>query len=146
MPIMIRERNPNGTLGDFRPVFANVVTKERKIEELDRACEAAILTGFRSETTCHFYRFNRDDQINFTQQMILMMANPDHTEVLWKTEDAGPVLHSKEQFLSVVAEAEAHKRGCMQRFWELKSIVLAAETDEEWIGVSWEGSDGTTAV
>lgn len=135
--------------GGFRHVVPSVdfsTLQQKKIEELDQACESAIMTGFQSKTTGYFYRFNRDDQLNFTQQMLLMIANPSNTEVVWKTEDAGPILHSKDEFLSVVSEAETHKRGCMQRYWELKSQAQSATTEEELNLITWEVTDETAAV
>ena len=120
--------------------------KKEKVEQLNMLCEQSILAGFHSETTGHFYAFGERDQLNFTQQMILMMNRPDIQEVLWKAEDAGPIQHSREEFLAVVAEAEAHKRSKMQRYWELKAQVQAAKTNEEIDAITWEVTDETAAV
>jgi hypothetical protein len=120
--------------------------QKEKIEQLNTLCEQLILAGFRSKTTGHFYAFGERDQLNFTQQMILMVSRSDIQDVVWKTEDAGPVLHSRDEFLAVVAEAEVHKRSKMQRYWELKAQVQAAKTNEEIEAITWEVADGTTTV
>lgn len=113
------------------------VIKEQKIAELNELCEQTILAGFTSQTTGHFYRFNEYDQMNFTQQMLLLLADPGITEVAWKTEDAGVITHTRENFLAVTREAEVHKRGLMERYWALKAQVLAATTKEEVDAVNW---------
>ncbi|UFJ40091.1 hypothetical protein LOK74_18945 [Brevibacillus humidisoli] len=111
--------------------------KEAKIAQLDGMAERDILSGFTSQTTGHFYRFNQLDQMNFTQQMLLLVADQSIAEVSWKTEDAGVVVHTREQFLAVTNEAEQHKRSLMERYWTLKAQAQDATTKEEVDTINW---------
>ncbi|MCS1350328.1 hypothetical protein [Mechercharimyces sp. CAU 1602] len=115
--------------------------KVRKISSLNNRCESAILSGFTSETTEHTYQFNTTDQINMTQQYTLLLGNPDISTVDWKTEDSGVVAHSRDEFISIVNEAEEHKRGKIEKYWRLKSKVQASTTREEVRSISWDGGE-----
>lgn len=111
--------------------------KQAKITQLDDLCEKEILAGFTSQTTGHFFRFSQYDQMNFTQQMLIMLADTNVSEVTWKTENAGVVTITRNDFLEVVREAEQHKRGLLERFWTLKAQVQAATTFEQIDAVDW---------
>ncbi|MFD2170303.1 hypothetical protein [Tumebacillus lipolyticus] len=127
-----RELNPTATSLDQ--------LKKAKIDQLNEACEAAILQGFTSATTGHFYAFGSNDQSNFTQQMLLLIADPSLTEVTWKTEDAGVIGHTREQFLAVCREAEQHKRAQIGWYWLLKEEVEAASTWQQVDATVWRTS------
>ncbi len=111
--------------------------KQAKIDQLNEGCEATILRGFTSVTTGHFYAFGSNDQSNFTQQMLLLIADPSLTEVTWKTEDAGVIEHTREQFLAVCREAEQHKRAQIGWYWRLKEQVESATTWQQVDAIAW---------
>lgn len=113
--------------------------KKDKIDELNEACEATILAGFYCEANGHYYGFSAYDQMNFTQQYLLLVSNPELTgPIRWKTEDAGVIAHSREEFIAVCETAERHKRGNIEKYWELKEQIENARTFEEVNAVHWE--------
>lgn len=110
--------------------------KQQKINDLNNQCEAAILGGFTAANT-HRYGFSQYDQLNFTQQLALMNTDPAIASIDWKTEDAGVLTHTREEFVALVREAEAHKRGKIVQYWTLKAQVQAAATEAEVDAVTW---------
>lgn len=107
-----------------------------KINELDLECEESIQKGFYSEATGekHFYRFNKEeDQLNFAQQGGLINLAPENFQTIyWKTEDAGVIAHTIDQFKVVILDAVAHKSKYIGLYWQLKAKVLEI-TDVEKI-------------
>jgi len=124
--------------GQFILTEAHLNTiKQRKKVELDAECNRAILAGFTSATTGHFYKFDQEAQDNFSQQSTLLLLKPDISEVYWKTEDAGIVLHTRDQFINVVFEAGQHKQQKIAKYWTLKAQVQAATTRAEVDAINW---------
>jgi hypothetical protein len=111
--------------------------KAYHIEQLDNECEKAILAGFTSATTGHHYRTNRDDQINFIGRKDEVQNDPNITEVTWKTENLGPITHTRDEFLAVYMEGIKHKDAMIGKFWQLKAQVNAATTETEVYAVVW---------
>ncbi|KZE55707.1 hypothetical protein AV540_26220 [Brevibacillus parabrevis] len=101
--------------------------KQDKIDFLNRECFEAIYAGFTSDSTGHQFRFNEEDQANFNQQSTLFLLKPDLAETQWKTEDAGIVSLTREQFIEVVLEAGQHKHQQIARYWGLKAQVESAK-------------------
>lgn len=108
-----------------------------KIDQLNETCEKAILAGFTSDATKHSYTFSQYDQLNFTQQMLLIISDATITSVEWKTADAGTVTLTREEFLEVCKEAEAHKRSKLVAYWNCKSQVLATTTKDQVDAIAW---------
>lgn len=111
--------------------------KTAKIDFLNGECSRAIYAGFNSTATGHTFRFNEEDQANFNQQSTLLLLKPDIAEVQWKTEDAGIVTLTREQFIEVVFEAGQHKQQQITKYWQLKSQIEAATTKEEVDSINW---------
>ena len=111
--------------------------KQAKLDQLKECCELAILAGFRSEQNGHLYSFGQYDQLNFTQQMLVTLGDPSIDGMSWKTEDAGLVQHSRNQFLALCKEAEQHKRSKMSKDWMLKEQVHAAQSAEQLDKIVW---------
>lgn len=109
--------------------------KQVKIDELNKKCEEAIAAGFWSQATGHFYKFDLYDQINFLEAKASL--TPEDQYITWKTEDAGQVVHTVEQFFQVCEEAKQHKWNCITKFWTLKEQVLNATTHEEIDAIQW---------
>lgn len=110
--------------------------KEKKIEELKQACTNAIYEGFTA-INGHTYGFNQHDQMNFTQQMMLI-SQGSTSDILWKTKDAGVVTHTVEEFMQVVEDVKNHKSTQQQKYWDLEQQVLTATTKEEVLNIKWE--------
>lgn len=112
--------------------------KQDKIDSLNEECEKTILSGFYCEATGHFYEFSVYDQLNFTQQLLWLVVNPEDSKIIrWKTEDAGTIEHTREEFIAVCNAAEAHKRGNIEQYWTIKERVGQATTFEEVNAIHW---------
>ena len=115
--------------------------KNNLINGMNKICEQKIEAGFYSDATgtSHLYRFNKaEDQLNFNQQISMMILVPTISEVYWKTEDAGVVLHTRDQFFGVIGHAAIAKQGKINRYWALKDYILKSTTLEELREVSWD--------
>lgn len=127
-------------LEDDEPVDAETLLayqKKMKIEELNEACKNEILAGFYCTATDHYYGFDEYDQMNFIQQHVHFVCNPDEESVNWKTEDAGIINHTRDDFLEVCDAALAHKCGNIAQYWALKTKVEAASSCEEVEAIQW---------
>jgi hypothetical protein len=116
------------------PIF-----QQEKIDELNNKCNETILSGFSSNClgTDHTYQFDYDAQANLTGQLALMNADSTISSVLWKTTDAGVLSHSKEQFLQLVHDAFNFKNSQIGKYWNLKSQVLSATTEDVVKSIVW---------
>ncbi|MFJ8247286.1 hypothetical protein [Peribacillus asahii] len=93
------------------------------LEDFSAECEKRILKGFYSLTKDAFYGFSTMDQMNFTQQLLLVSLDPSIESVEWKTEDKGILLHTKDEFINVCKEGEKHKRETIGKYWEIKDYL-----------------------
>lgn len=110
--------------------------KSIKIAFFKKTCEEQIELGFTSSNG-HFYRTNRDDQVNMIGQKDSLVDDPSITYVDWKTEDVGYIRHTKEQWMQVYNEAFAHKKEQLFKYEALKQRVLAAKNQDEVALVKW---------
>lgn len=113
------------------------VLKQRKIDEIKAACQADILAGFTSASKGYRFGFAEKDQMNFTQQLLLFVSDPSLTDVQWKTDDAGVVTLTKAEFLTVIGEADAHKRGKMAQCWTTIDNINATTTKTQLDAIAW---------
>ena len=113
--------------------------KNLKINALKYQCTDAIYAGFESESLGYSFGFNEYDQVNFTQQLLLVVAsNGTYTNVIpWKILGGEVVSLTVEQFMDVVNEAEGHKRKQQDKYWELEVRVKSATKTEEVVAVTW---------
>jgi hypothetical protein len=110
--------------------------KQLKIDNLNRICDEKIEAGFTSSNG-HQYRCTRDDQINMMGQKDKLNEDETITEVQWKTEDSGYIVHTREEWLSVYREAFAHKEQQIFKYNQLKHQVLGCVNLEEINAVVW---------
>lgn len=115
------------------------IAKVAKIAQLNYLCNQTILGGFSSAAlgAAHQYGFDDDDQKNLTGRLAGIAAGTSPLEFLWKTKDAGPLMHTVAQFKQVCADGDAHKDSLIGRYWALKSQVEAAATAAEVDAVAW---------
>lgn len=113
------------------------ILKQKKIAEFHNLCTETIMLGFTSRSMGYQYGFNELDQMNMTQQMLLFLNKPELTIVDWKTEDAGVITHTRQQFLTVVTEADTHKRGWINYYWNKKIEINNQTTVEGVHSVEW---------
>lgn len=112
--------------------------KQARINLLKDECSEAIYEGFTSSLGYEF-GFQPHDQINFTQQMLLIVAdkNSEITIIQWKTKNQGIVKLTKEEFLQIVEEAKQHKLNQQQKYWMKEELVLVAQSKEEIQLITW---------
>ena len=121
---------------DITETFILEHAKSIKLNILASQCEEDILSGFEA-TNGHTYRTNRDDQVNMIGQYNYLLANPDETDVMWKTQDAGYVDHPRADWLAVYSEGFVAKKNKLYKFDTLKQQVASAKTDEELVAIVW---------
>jgi hypothetical protein len=114
-----------------------VYHKEIKVYLVNQKCEDDIINGFTS-TNGHVYRTNRDDQINMIGQKDELMDDPSIATVPWKTQDAGYVVHTREEWLTqVYVEAFQNKKIKLFKYNSIKEKIIAATTHDEIIALTW---------
>ncbi|HDR7263671.1 DUF4376 domain-containing protein [Bacillus sp. CH_203] len=113
--------------------------KKLKSAILSEKCDEVVVTGFKS-TNGHTYRMKSDDQTNFNGQLIeLMLFDKDAQEVPWLTEDAGYVIHPREEWIhKVYREAFSHKKTQLFKYNELKTKIDTSTTHAELVAIDWD--------
>jgi len=111
--------------------------KEIKVNYFSDLCEEEIVKGFTASNG-HYYRTNRDDQVNMIGQKDELNADETIATVLWKTENDGYISHTREEWLTVYSEAFNHKKTTLLKYNTLKQKILNAKTQEEVQAVVWE--------
>lgn len=111
--------------------------KALKIEELSDKCSETIAEGFISSNG-HTYRTNGDDRENMIGKAVQLILVPTITTIPWKTEDAGYINHTKEDWLSkVFLEGTTFKESNLLKYNTLKGQVDVATKDSEVLAVVW---------
>lgn len=101
-------------------------------------CNADIENGFDSTVNGHRYRTNRDDQINFIGEYLLLQSDASIQGAVWTTEDVGPLPLTRDEFFQVYKEAFTHKNDTIKRYWVKKNEVDACTTHAELRNITWE--------
>lgn len=109
--------------------------KADKVSYFKEYCEIKIVEGFTASNG-HFYRTNRDDQTNMIGQKDDLTDTPVDV-VYWKTENAGYVAHSKEEWLQIYKEAFMHKKAILFKYDTIKRKISLAKTLDEVMLISW---------
>lgn len=102
------------------------------------SCATAIEDGFDSSVNGHHYRTNKDDQINFIGEYLLIQSDATIDTVYWTTEDAGPLPLTRDEFFSIYKEALGHKNSMIQHYWQKKQEVDSYTTHEGLRGCTWD--------
>lgn len=110
--------------------------QDLKSAELKQKCEDAIVFGFTASNG-HFYRTNRDDQTNMIGQKDEIATDETITQVAWKTEDVGYLMHTREEWLTIYQEAFNHKKTQLFKYDSLKKQVYTCTTKEEVDAIVW---------
>lgn len=96
-----------------------------KVAELSEQCETVIKYGFYHNDD--FFAFYDKDQMNFGQQLSLMLVDETIQVTLWKTENNGIKQFTRQQFIDICKAGERHKRENISRFWQLREYVTTHE-------------------
>lgn len=110
--------------------------KEIKTDIFSENCEDDIIAGFTSSNG-HTYRTNRDDQMNMIGQKDELASDTTITTVSWRTEDAGYIDHTRDEWLIVYSEAFNHKKTTLAKYNTLKVQLTAATTDAAVLAITW---------
>jgi hypothetical protein len=110
--------------------------KSEKLNELNIACQSTILSGFVGSNG-HTYQFDFKDQDNITQQMLFLVNDPTIATIDWKTIDAGIITHTRDEFLQMCKDADAHKRSNFAKYWTLEGQLDILTTEEEIKNINW---------
>lgn len=112
------------------PEKALQLDKDMAIYRLHAECTAYIENGFTHNG--NFYAFSMaKDQANFNQQLTYLLANPNITQVEWKTENNGKVLLSRNEFFEVCGAGEVWKRSNMSDYWDLEAYIKGLTSLED---------------
>lgn len=109
--------------------------KSARLEKLKEEYSEAASKGFTSNG--NQFSFNEQDQANFTQQLVLIVAGQT-TDVQWKTQNAGVQIFTTVEFQEIISDAADHKLVQQNKYWDREVLILAAETNEEVDSVIWE--------
>ncbi|QFP93353.1 UNVERIFIED_ORG: hypothetical protein Xoosp15_88 [Xanthomonas phage Xoo-sp15] len=131
-------RKQGTTMWQVKPDDILKYHKDLKTSMMDEFSDVYIKLGFKS-VNGHRYRLNENDQINFLGKKDWLRDHTEVTEVPWKTEDAGYVVHTREDWLTVQAEAYTHKETQLFKYNDKVTAIAAATTHEEIVAVSWTG-------
>lgn len=110
--------------------------KNLKLSMINEACELAISNGFTSANN-HKYRLNQDDQVNMLGQKDRLRDNPDTDVVMWKTEDAGYIQHTRAEWLVMQKEAFDHKLIQLMKYNEKATAITSATTHKQIVETNW---------
>lgn len=110
--------------------------KEIKRNLMSEECENTIMNGFKASNG-HTYRMNRDDQINMAGQKEMLNEDKETLTVDWKTEDAGYVRHSRDEWIKVYKEGFLFKRIQLGKYETIKRMINSATTHVELLSIKW---------
>lgn len=114
--------------------------KEEKRTQLRQARDAAIAAGFISETTGMTYLYAHNDQSKMRGQAALLALLPSIKHVDWLTL-TGPYRHTREEFIAVCEEADAHERSEHKEEAMLLARLDEASTMEAVNEIDWKRAD-----
>lgn len=114
---------------------------EKKLSELDVACTTTILAGFKSSVLGekHDYDFDEEAQRNLTGRLGLVNTFPTadkYQAFSWKTKDAGPLVHTQDEFRQLCSDADDHKNGHVAKYWSLKLQAQALANAGDFDGLA----------
>lgn len=109
--------------------------KNLKIDLLSEACEEEIIKGFTASNG-HVYRTNRDDQVNMIGQKDILDDTDSAEPIKWRTEDAGWIDHTKDEWLQIYKEAFDFKKSTLLKYASLKDQVNNATTHDEIVKIT----------
>lgn len=110
-----------------------------KIEQLSKSCKEDILNGFSSSALglSHDYKFDEEDQRNFSQQANALIFDSTIATIDWNTKDAGLLKHTREQFIQLLNDAQISKDEKVSHFRAMKKQILDAKTSDEVQTFQW---------
>jgi len=112
--------------------------KASRLKELNQTCQEEIEKGITSDVNGHTYRFNREeDQTNFSQKFLDILNDSAPGTILWKTEDAGILPLTHEEFRTVFRELGRNKEALIAKYWTLKIGILNATTVDAVRSLVW---------
>lgn len=137
--IMTIARNQSKTFFEINEDYILDYHKQLKIDLFSEISDSEIVKGFTSSNG-HIYRTNRDDQTNMLGKAIHILLDPTVTTVNWKTEDAGYIPLTRDEWISqVFGEGMRHKETILYKYNTLKLRIQDTTSEPELLAISWEG-------
>jgi hypothetical protein len=121
---------------EIRDADRLVQSKQNKVIKLSEQCRNSIVNGFTA-TNGHQYRLELEDQLNMQGQKSELDDDPSITTVPWRTIDVGYINHTREEWLTVYAEAFQHKKTQLFKLDNLRTQALNATTQSELDAIVW---------
>jgi len=112
--------------------------KVQKTKELSHHCKKAIIYGFAASNG-NSYRLTVEDQLNMQGQKNKLDGDTSIDSVNWMTINDESVTHTRDEWLTVYAEAFQHKDDCIWKNKDLRDQVMAETTDtvEKVKNIEW---------
>lgn len=118
--------------------FILEIHKLIKTREFSLISNRTINRGFTSSNG-YFYRTNEGDQANMIGKAVQLLLVPTIEQVFWKTEDAGYIPHTREEWIKFVfIEGLTHKETTLFKYDTLKQAVQNAGSHEELLKLQWD--------
>lgn len=121
------------TLRTDAELFDLAQYKQDKINLLSATCRSEILSDFTSSAlgAPHQYGFDADDQTNIGGTLGAINAGLCPATFTWRTNDAGALNHSIDQFKQVFADGMTHKQSKIYKYGNLKDQINDPTTDSK---------------
>ncbi len=135
---LMRVQTGNEQMAGVDPSIINIDdVRNLKITCLKQDCTGAIYKGFKSKSIGEEFGFNKLDQENFAQQLAIIVSGDYNQTIRWKTLDGNIVTLTKEQFMTLVAEASEHKLINQNKYWKLEQQVLGMDNAFDIVALQW---------
>lgn len=142
----------NGGMGKFRLVNGQLIkdeslalrqAKERKIQELNKDCQEAILAGFKTVSNGINYEISYDIEAQMNlQETDRLFVNNMIESIMWSVGINGKkqrILLNRDQFNKIYLASVKHKQDCISHFRDqLVPIVEQAGSIEAVENINWD--------
>jgi predicted glutamine amidotransferase len=108
----------NGTLAD---------AKTQKLAQLAQFRDDAIYSSFTSSAlgTTKTYNYSQKAASDFRGRALMLSLNPSTATVMWATLEDGFIEHTREQFIQVCTDGDAHQTTLEMHYYQLEDQVNA---------------------
>lgn len=113
--------------------------KATKMASLTQLCNEAIVSGFTSSAlgTAHTYPSHSQAQTNFNTQMHRFLSDPTYTSCKFFTEDAGWLVHTKDQFFQAFKDGHDYGNSQWDKLFGLLGDVATATDKPSVDAITW---------
>lgn len=107
--------------------------KEQKHIELEKTYTQLVSSGFVSSINGQdiTYGYRQEDQLNYSKLANLFALNPDKVSTYLGTVSHGVISLTREQFISLMDDAEQHEMGLFMKKKSIENLITLAESVKE---------------